>query len=524
MIYKWIGYFSLLIGLCACQNLPSLNNRSTDFHISATQSSTLTYANAPLVAEHPNLSGIYPLDDGQEALSARLALMRLAEHSIDVQYYIWRNDTAGRLLFRELVNAARRGVHIRLLLDDNNTAGQDQLLQALSQEPNIQIRLFNPFMNRHWRSLGYISDFKRLNRRMHNKSMTVDNQVSIVGGRNIGDEYFDMGKGLLFVDLDVLTIGPVVEKISTDFDRYWNSDSAYPFDLIVDKRISDQNVMNYLMDQSDDDNQHQIAQDEQSTFLSELAQGTLKYSWAKTKLISDNPAKALPDKTKSKYSQPVNIKNKESNSQAALNNLLEVIPTPKNNMLLITPYLVPTKVGVNYLGMLRQLHGVRIRILTNSLAATDVPIVHSGYARYRKTLLQSGIELYELKKTNDMTTRLDMGFTGNSASSLHAKTFTIDNNQLFVGSLNLDPRSAKLNTEMGILIQSPELVQHMNQALDQTLPYVTYQALLTPAKKIQWQTFDAENHKNILYHEPDASLWRRGWVKIWSWLPIENLL
>ncbi|MDF7676003.1 phospholipase D family protein [Neisseriaceae bacterium ESL0693] len=512
------------MALSACQSLPPLADRSMDKHIPSDEPSILAYANAPLIAAHQGLSGVYPLDDGQEAFAARLALIRLAEHSLDLQYYIWRNDTSGQLLFRELVKAARRGVKVRLLLDDNNTVGQDRLLQAINNEPNIQIRLFNPFVNRHWRALGYITDFNRLNRRMHNKSMTADNQVSIVGGRNIGDEYFDMGNGLLFVDLDVLTIGPVVEKISTDFDRYWNSSSAYPFDRIVHQKRPDSKPSDHLIYYSANFNQHRADHYEQNDFVSRLKQGSLEYEWAQTKLISDDPAKALPGKPESAGQQHVNLKETEAtNSELALSNLLQTIPTPKKNMLLITPYFVPTKVGVNYLSMIHH-QGVRIRVLTNSLAATDVPIVHSGYARYRQTLLQNGIELYELKKPARITTHRDRGFTGNSASSLHAKTFTIDNNQLFVGSLNLDPRSARLNTEMGVLIQSPELVQYMNQAIDEALPYVTYQVLLTPGNKLRWQTREADNHKNIMYHEPEASLWRRGWVKAWSWLPIENLL
>ncbi|WP_231867752.1 phospholipase D-like domain-containing protein, partial [Snodgrassella sp. CFCC 13594] len=269
--------------------------------MSAQLPSTLATAHDALVAAHAPLSGIYPLDDGQEAFIARMALARAAQRSLDVQYYIWRNDTSGQLLLHELIRAAHRGVRVRLLLDDNNTAGMDKVLLSLSREPNIQIRLFNPFVNRHWRALGYLTDFARLNRRMHNKSMTADNQATIVGGRNVGDEYFDIGSGTLFVDLDVLAVGPVVEQVSADFDRYWNSHSAYPFRSIVSphqpatvvtndmaydrKKFSQLRAIAY---------QNAYAQDD---FMTQLTSGSLAYEWASVQLVSDDPAKALGKST-----------------------------------------------------------------------------------------------------------------------------------------------------------------------------------------------------------------------------------
>ena len=529
-IFKWLLSIGLLISLCACQSLPSLANRNVDFHISSTTPSTLSYANAPLIATHPQLSGVYPLDDAQEALAARIALVKLAEHSLDLQYYIWRNDTSGELLFHELVKAANRGVHIRLLLDDNNTVGMDKLLQIINNVPNIQVRLFNPFIHRKWRIFSYITDFKRINHRMHNKSMIADNQIAIVGGRNIGDEYFDMGSGILFVDLDVLSIGPIVEDVSDDFDRYWNSNSSYPFNTLFNHKTN--KIKQFKLDNSEQifkqlhnkaDNHSNSLKD----FLFKLKNGTLEYQWAKTELISDDPAKATP-KSKKAIKQENRLHKTHSsaamtNSQLALNNLMQTMPVPKKNMLLISPYFVPTKVGVGYLSALSH-QGVHIKVLTNSLSATDVPIVHSGYARYRKTLLYHGIELYELKNQQQTKGKRDQGITGNSASSLHAKTFTIDNQYLFVGSLNLDPRSAKLNTEMGVLIQSPELVKYMNKAVNESLPYITYKVSLTPKNQLKWQNLSSSETEEINDHEPQTSIWRRGWVKLWSYFPIENLL
>ncbi|MCO6507005.1 MAG: phospholipase D family protein [Snodgrassella sp.] len=540
-------YINLACNLClklcilcilnACQTLPSLEGRSIETHIAADIPSSLAYANASLVNQHPGLSGLYPLDDGYEAFAARLALIRAAEHSLDVQYYIWRNDTSGQLLFHELVLAAQRGVHIRLLLDDNNTVGLDKVLTALNQEPNIQIRLFNPFMHRHWRALSYLTDFARLNRRMHNKSITADNQITILGGRNIGDEYFDMGKGTLFVDLDILTIGPIVNQVSNNFDRYWNSASAYDFSKIVHRRnklqastpVFKRRSFNYLRADSYDNAYNR------DNFINRLLDGSLNYQWAHLILVSDNPDKALPKgKNQSDADQPADsllvasetVQSpvfKYKKASLTLNELIASVVEPQKDLLIITPYFVPTQTGLEYLFKLRE-EGVRVRILTNSLAATDVPAVHSGYAHYRIPLLKEGVEIYELKNQGFLKGPRDRAFTGNSESSLHAKTFTIDGQQLYIGSLNFDPRSARLNTEMGVVIQSPEMAKFMNQAINEALPDVTYQVKLSAQGKLEWLKTNDKNQTKVYHHEPDTSIWQRVWVKLLSWLPLESLL
>jgi cardiolipin synthase C len=539
---KYINHvYTLCLNLCilcmlnACQSLPSLQERSIEIHIAADVPSSLAYSNASLVAQHPGLSGLYPLDDGHEAFAARMALIRAAEHSLDVQYYIWRNDTSGQLLFHELVLAAQRGVHVRLLLDDNNTVGLDKVLTALNQEPNIEIRLFNPFMHRHWRALSYITDFARLNRRMHNKSITADNQVTILGGRNIGDEYFDMGKGTLFVDLDILTIGPIVNQVSDNFDRYWNSASAYNFSSIVHRRNKLQASMPVFKRRSFN---HLRADSygnayNRDNFINHLLDGSLNYQWAHLILVSDNPNKALP-KNKSNTNQSADSLLvapdtaqlpviKYEKASLTLNALAASVVEPQKDLLIITPYFVPTQTGLEYLYKLRE-EGVKIRILTNSLAATDVPAVHSGYVHYRTPLLKEGVEIYELKNQGFLKGPRDRAFTGNSESSLHAKTFTIDGQQLYIGSLNFDPRSARLNTEMGVVIQSPEMAQFMNQAINEALPDVTYQVKLSAQGKLEWLKTNDKNQTKVYHHEPDTNLWQRIWVKVLSWLPLESLL
>ena len=186
-----------------------------------------------MVDAHPGVSGIYTLPDARDAFAARALLAQGAERTLDVHYYIWRNDMAGTLLFEALRAAAERGVRVRLLLDDNDTSGLDTLLAALASHPNIEVRLFNPFVIREPRWIGYVTDFFRLNRRMHNKSFTADNQATIIGGRNVGDEYFGATEGVVFVDLDVMAVGPVVTEVSKEFDRYWASGSSYPVERLL---------------------------------------------------------------------------------------------------------------------------------------------------------------------------------------------------------------------------------------------------------------------------------------------------
>ncbi len=332
----------------------------------------------PQVAQHPNLTGLYPLGDGKDAFLARLALSEHAEHTLDLQYYIWHNDVSGHLLLQSLYKAAVRGVKVRLLLDDNNTKGMDTILASLNAHPNIQIRLFNPFMQRQYRWLGFLSDFFRLNRRMHNKSFTADGVMSILGGRNIGDEYFDVGNGVLFADLDVAATGAVVTHIQTDFDRYWNSPSSYPLEsIIIRDPITPFNPLPAL----DDETQTYLKQLTELPFAKSLKAGTLAFTWAEAELISDDPKKAL---------------GKSLIQDSVLAHIAPTMLNAKNNLIIVSPYFVPTHVGVDFLSRISQT-GTQVSILTNSLEATDVSIVHSGYAKHRKTLLQKQIQLYELK-------------------------------------------------------------------------------------------------------------------------------
>lgn len=465
---------------------------------------------APRARLHPGHSGIVELRDGRDAFAARVLLADTAERTLDLQYYIWRNDISGALLFAAVCRAADRGVRVRLLLDDNNTSGLDAFLAALASHPNIQVRLFNPFRLRRWRPLEYLTDFARLNRRMHNKSFTVDGQVAIVGGRNIGDEYFDAHQAMSFVDLDVMAVGPVVSDIANDFERYWQSESARSADSVLGRARAAS--VREVIAASEKILQQPAAVAyvgalQSCAFVHDLLTGAVDYRWSAARLVSDDPAKGL---------------GRQRPRGTLLERLLDTLRVPQRELQLVSPYLVPTRAGERALVELART-GVKVSILTNALEATDVPIVHAGYAKRRRKMLKAGVVLYELMRENRVRTRRDRRLTGSSGSSLHAKTFSVDCARVFVGSFNLDPRSASLNTEMGLVIESPALAAQIAAAFADEIPARSYRVILNPAGAMQW----LEPHDNgAIVHttEPGTRWWKRAGVRLMALLPIEWLL
>lgn len=488
--------------------LPSLEGRTVSTAFTDTAGTRLGSAVAAGIAAHPGTSGIYPLLEGRDAFAARLLLARAAERSIDAQYYIWRNDLTGHLLFSALYDAAERGVRVRLLLDDNRTGGLDPLLAALDAHPNIEIRLFNPFTMRRLRLLQYVTDFSRVNRRMHNKSFTVDNQVTIIGGRNVGDEYFDaapLGE-LAFADLDVLAVGPVVGSVSEQFDKYWKSDSAYPADRLL-APVPGASAPALLSSRPAE--AEWLAAVRSSRLLEELLEGTLELVWAPTRMISDHPAKGLGLAPPETHFPQV---------------LVEALGPPQAELDLVSPYLVPGTAGMDTFVSIAT-RGVRVRVLVNSLEATDVRAVHAGYAKRRHALLAAGVELFEmplLVRPGSRGHRL-AGRFGSSASSLHAKTISVDRSRMFVGSFNLDQRSANLNTELGFVIESEVLAARLSEIFDEDVPEAAYRVHLADDGRLYW----TEQHEGEVVRydtEPGTTAWERGIVRAISWLPIDWLL
>lgn len=504
-----ISFTAASLGGCA---LPTPDKvASTGLNSEQSQATRLGQALASRLAAHPDKSGIHALADPHDAFAARVLLARAAEKTLDVQYYIWHGDMTGTLLLEELHAAADRGVRIRLLLDDNGTAGLDTELAALALHPQIEVRLFNPFSVRSPKWLGYITHFSRANRRMHNKSFTADSQASIVGGRNVGDEYFGATEGVLFADLDVLSVGPIVEHVSTDFDRYWASDSAYPVEQIVPAvsaaSLTQLSQAAALIEREAAAREY-VEAVAQSDFIRLLLSGELQLEWADTRMVSDDPAKGL------------GVTKREGKLTYQLG---QILGAPQSRVVLVSPYFVPTAAGVEAFTALAD-QGVEVQILTNSLDATDVAAVHAGYAKRRKDLLKAGIQLFEMRRLSPHLGRNESaGPFGSSGSSLHAKTFAVDGQRMFVGSFNFDPRSANLNTELGFVIDSPALSEAVHQAFESAIPANSYEVRLDDKGRLYW--VEQLGDRQVRYQqEPNTSFLQRSGVFLLSILPIEWLL
>jgi cardiolipin synthase C len=495
----------------SCATLPPLEGRISTTALTDTAETRLGRAVAAGVAANPGKTGIHPLFKAREAFAARALLAANAEKSLDVQYYIWHGDITGTLLFDELRAAAERGVRVRLLLDDSGTSGVDTQLAALNSHPNIEIRLFNPFVVRKPKAIGYVTDFMRANRRMHNKSFTADSQATIIGGRNVGDEYFGATEGVLFADLDVLAVGPVVADVSTDFDRYWASGSSYPVDLILP--AADGSTLAAVAVAAKETAQSSAAADyiqaiRGSEFFSDLVGGELDFEWADTRMISDDPAKGLGEAV------PGGL---------MIHQLGDLLGNPQSHVELVSSYFVPTADGVEvFKGMVER--GVSVRVLTNSLDATDVAAAHAGYAKRRKDLLKAGVVLYEMRRLSSSNKRNESaGAFGSSGSSLHAKTFAVDQERVFVGSFNFDPRSANLNTELGFVIESPTMADAIEKAFDESIPLSAYEVHLSKRGELYWT--ENRNGQQVRHDsEPETGFWKRTGVSFLSMLPIEWML
>lgn len=511
-ILGW-AVFTLASLLTGCASLPAPQGRTETTALTDTSDTRLGRAVRPGVTANPGKTGIHAVPNPQDAFAARVLLAGAAEKSIDAQYFLWHGDQVGNLLFEALWRAAGRGVRVRLLIDDINTAGLDPTLAALDAHPGIEVHLYNPFVQRSARGLNFLGDFTRLNHRMHNKSFTVDNQVSIVGGRNISNEYFGAGSGLGFADLDVIAVGPAVHDVSSAFDLYWNSASAYPAAGFVgtpgpeaaaalEARFAATHADPVAVAYSDAVRAAPLVQ--------QLLDRQLALEWTRAQLVYDDPAKTL-DTTR-------------RTDLLLFPALVRKIGQPEQNLDLVSPYFVPGTEGAAALAKVAR-SGVKVRLLTNSLAATDESAVHAGYAKHRLALLQAGVRIYELMPTAMKNTLEHTGRFGvSSSSALHAKTFALDQSRIFVGSFNFDLRSARLNTEMGLVIDSAALSKQLAAFFDGTVPKVAYEVRLTPdGQALQWVEWTPSGE--VRYDtDPGTSWFLRAKVNVLSVLPIDWLL
>jgi len=438
-----------LLLLAACASAPPRPALAPEAALPPAANTALDARVQAQLDAHPGASGFRLVFDGVEAFALRAASARAAARSLDVQYYIWHDDTTGRLLLKELADAADRGVRVRLLLDDMDARADNFALAGLDAHPNIEVRLYNPYGSRE----GAVGKFtetvgsaKRLNRRMHNKSWIADNRIALAGGRNIGDEYFAASEAVNFFDLDFLMLGGAVAELSRSFDAYWNSPAAYPIAALSPELANADSLAKLRAGAADT-----LAKDRDSAYVralaasdlpARIANGGLALQWSpRWQVLADDPMKALGEGSTPPHSH-------------VLEGLREAMAASKTEITLISPYFVPGKEGTASL-VARQAGGTKVSILTNSLAANDVAAVHGGYSKYRKDLVAGGIELFELKPTAGADK--EKSWFGSTGASLHTKAAIFDRHRVFVGSFNLDPRSVGLNCEQGVLVDDAEL-------------------------------------------------------------------
>ncbi len=435
-----------------------------------------------------NRSGIRLLASGEEALASLIALADHAEKTLDIQYYVIHQDASAGIFLDHVRLAAERGVRVRILIDDFNTAGEDRQYLWLSQRAGIAVRLFNPFPGGRFavwsRFLASFYEIPRINHRMHNKLLVADNALAITGGRNIGDQYFTRDKTSNFIDLDVVAAGAIVPQLSASFDAFWNSKYAYPVASIATP-VQPEPVVPLEESSALRD----------ADFLSaEIEAGKLQLLWVPATVLADRPAKigseASPDQ-----------------EDTIANNIAALMRSATQEVIIISPYFVP---GPGGLALMRELvgRGVRIRILTNSLASTDSPLVHIGYAHYRVALLKLGVELAEVRPKLGVARARFHPFRSSNAS-LHAKALVIDQKTVFIGSMNMDARSRRTNSELGLVIRSGEIAREVTNLLDDISADGSYRLeLVDHTNRIRWVSGEP-GAEQVWYRDPETTRLQR---------------
>lgn len=490
------GAAFLLAYFGACAQLDPLPQLPDEMALAIAEDAPLDQATAPIEARYPDQSAFRLVVEGTEAFVVRAQTARRAKRSLDVQSYIWHADLTGMYFANELLLAADRGVKVRVLLDDVDARRNNDAIAALSAHPNIEVRTFNPFASRRG-TFSLIAEgvrsFSRINRRMHNKSWIADNRLAIVGGRNIGDEYFSASDEVNFVDLDFAMIGPVVRQASASFDEYWNSSSAYPMEVLDPDNVS-VDALNRLRpalaahaERADQSRYAQALRENDA--IKHMVEGEWPMQWShKYQFVADDPNK-------------VTMKERDEKRAQVSAALVPLAQATQSRLLIVSPYFVPGDRGTAVLTSAARSKR-SVRVLTNSLVANDVAAVHGGYSRYREQLLDAGVQLWELKPVTDG--KAESSFFGSSGASLHTKALTVDGRALFVGSYNLDPRSAWLNCEQGVLVENDALALQLEQIFQEETDGEHAWRVSLEEGKLSWS-----DGRERLNKEPDASLGRR---------------
>jgi putative cardiolipin synthase len=461
---------------------------------------------------HPSdQSGFYLVPNSIDALAIRLLLELRAESSIDAQYYTVADDIVGQVFFTSMVRAADRGVRVRLLIDDINTGGLEEELAAMDDHPNIELRLFNPFANRNLRFFD-IWDFERVNRRMHNKSFTVDNKVTLIGGRNIANEYFAVNSEYNFGDLDTLAVGPIVEDTSRMFDSFWNHRNAIPYRQLSGQQDDGGKRLAQLKENMQDNSEAlrdtPYAEAVSESFVDLVAKDGESFEWARYELVYDSPDKSISEED-AEASDSITVP------------LRDLVLQADESLLIISPYFVPQPDGIKGLAELQD-SGVQVDIATNSLASSDHLLVHGGYAGSREPLLRHGVRFYEVRADVHISGTNRAG-THSSTSSLHTKAFVIDRRYFFMGSFNWDPRSSKINTELGVIIDSPKIASQVVDEVVRALPKISYQVYLNDNGDLRWR-YEEDGEVEVWDREPDTSFYTRFKAGLARMLPIKSQL
>ena len=464
----------------------------------------------PLLARNPDQTGAILLPDGVDAYAARAISARQAGRSLDLQYYIWHDDLTGRLLANEAWKAAERGVRVRILLDDIGIGDMDATLLAMDSHENIELRVYNPFRNRTgvMRLLEMVQRAWGVNHRMHNKAWIADGRVAVVGGRNIGVEYFSAAEAFNFHDLDIVLFGPAVVQASTIFDDFWNSEAAIPIAGLNRKPPATlREVLARIHDEADSEEARRFldAMDVSPSVRRYFSQELTPIWTEGVRVLSDPPIKWRGDDRKNWL----------------VDHLMDNVTSAQHTALLMSPYFVPGQDGADGLVGLSE-RGVHVGVVTNSLAANDVVAVHGGYSRYRKELLEGGVHLFESRSQTDA--KAASSVFGSSGASLHTKAILVDGSRGFVGSFNLDPRSANLNTEMGVLFDDPALgAALLTEYLHLASPDMSYWVYLDHRGRLRWLD-RAEDPARAIAKEPGSTLRQRATARVVRWLPIESQL
>ena len=515
ILYLLVAIAIIFTGACA--TLPEDFERPLSHAYTNTTETKLGQLRLSEKDTHPGQSGFMLLGSGLDAFVARAVLAESAERSIDAQYYIFHNDLVGMLFMDLLLRAADRGVRVRLLVDDMKLGGRDLGAAVFDSHPNMEVRIFNPFSRNTVRFTQFLTRLGSVTRRMHNKTFTVDNQATILGGRNIGNEYFEADPDLDFSDLDVLAIGPVAQKVSASFDEYWNHELAYPVLVLKGKPPTPEEITKELdhfqktiLEQVDSEYVKALRD---SNLANNLRKNIINFAWGDADVIYDQPEKILHDFDKTEYHLSPQL-------EPYMQNI-------KEELIIFSPYFVPGKEGTAFLSQLSQ-RGVRVRIFTNSLSSSDAGIVHAGYSKYRTKLLRAGVELYEMNKKMTRKERKEKkGEKGSAKATLHAKSFVFDRKQVFIGSLNLDPRAVLHNTEIGVVLTSKELAEEMANWFDDNIEEMAFLLELKKDEKglerIYWHGLE-NGEQRVFLVDPYTGFLRRFGIGFLSLLPIESQL